>query len=763
MIGQTISHFRIVEKLGEGGMGVVYKAEDLRLRRPVALKFLSEAALSAVESRERFHREAQAAAALSHPNIATVFELIETGGMSFIAMEFVEGSTLERLIAEGPLPLDQATEYSVAVADALALAHRRGVIHRDIKPANIMVLGEEEDPARRGLKVLDFGVARIEGAPGLTVSGMPLGTLAYMSPEQASGDRTDQRTDLFSLGAVFYEMVTGTPPFSASTAAGFLYQIIGEDPVPPSRLRPDLPPALQEIILRALAKNPDRRYQSMPELLADLATYQYRPETAARRSGPARASIAVLPFEDISPDKESDFLADGIVEELVLTLSRNPQLRVIARTSVMQYKGRAADVRDIGRDLGVSFVLEGSVRRSGDHLRVIAQLIDVADGSHLWAEKFDGLMEDLFPFQESVAEQVAGALKAGLVEVEGETPQPRPVPTANTKAYEYFIQGRLLLDSPAPETLDRSVMMLQRALELDPGMAAAYGSLACANLWYVDTGLRPDPKYLVEAEQAARRALALEAQQPDALYVLANLDLKDARVEDAFDGFSRVLAADPGHGQARMWRACLLLYSSFHEEALLEVDRWLAVDPFAPLAHWLRSTVRLHQGRFDAAVAEYEQVVAEIPTKLAWLSLAYRYQGELDRAWDSAERLKAADPEGVLWKTAFGFLKGAEGRRDEVLEYLDDEVKAFGWDFFIVTYWVASLYALAGKADEAFRWLDRSIEVGVRNHRFFEIDPNLERIRDDPRFYRVLGEARGRAHGLGTLIKREIPSAGVGV
>jgi tetratricopeptide (TPR) repeat protein len=271
----------------------------------------------------------------------------------------------------------------------------------------------------------------------------------------------------------------------------------------------------------------------------------------------------------------------------------------------------------------------------------------------------------------------------------------------------------------------------------------------------VDTGLRPDPKYLMEAEEAATRALALEPQQSDALYVLANLALKDARIEDAFEGFSRVLAADPGHGPARLWRALLLLYSSFHEEALLEADRLLAVDPFAPLSHWLRSTVRLHQGRFDAAVAEYEQVVAEVPTKLAWLSLAYRYQGNLDRAWESAERLKAADPEGVLWKTAFGFLKGAEGKQAEALEYLDDQVREFGWGFFIVTYWVASLYALAGEADEAFRWLDRSIQVGARNHRFIEIDPNLQGIRDDPRFYRVLGEARGRAHALGTLIKGE--------
>jgi serine/threonine protein kinase/tetratricopeptide (TPR) repeat protein len=762
MIGQTVSHFRIVEKLGEGGMGVVYRAEDLHLQRPVALKFLSTVALSSVENRQRFLQEAQAAAGLSHPNIATVHEFIETDGMSFIAMEFVEGSTLERLIGEGPLPLDRSTEYAVAVADALALAHRRGVIHRDIKPSNIMVFGEGEDPARRGLKVLDFGVARIEGAPGLTVAGTLVGTLAYMSPEQAAGDPTDQRTDLFSLGTVFYEMVTGTPPFSAETMAALLYKIVWEDPLPPRQLRPDLPPALEEIILRALAKDADRRYQSMREFLAGLAAYQYQPETVARRSGPGRTSIAVLPFEDMSPDGESGFLADGVVEELVLRLSRNPRLRVMARTSVMHYKGSAADVRDVGRDLGVSFVLGGSLRRSQDQLRVTAQLIDTADGSHLWAEKFDGSMEDIFQFQEGVADQVAGALNAGLAEAGGEAPQPRPVPTANTKAYEYFIQGRLLLDTPAPETLDRSVMMLRRALELDPAMAAAFGSLGCANLWYVDTGLRPDPKYLVEAEEAARRALALEPRQPDALYVLANLALKDARIEDAFEGFSRVLDADPGHGQARLWRACLLMYSSFHEEALLEADRLLALDPFAPLAHWLRSTVRLHQGRFDAAVAEYEQVVAEVPTKLAWLALAYRYQGNLNRAWESAERLKTADPEGVLWKTTFGFLKAAEGKQDEVLEYLDNEVRDFGWGFFIVTYWVASLYALVGEADEAFRWLDRSIELGVWNHRFFEIDPNLQVIRDDPRFHRVLGEARGRAHGLGILIKREIQEDGVG-
>lgn len=750
MIGKTISHYKILQKLGEGGMGVVYKAEDTKLKRTVALKFLTPQALKNEEQKIRFLHEAQAAAALVHPNITMVFEFNESDSESFIAMEYVEGQTLDQLISTGHLPIDQATEFTIAIADALSVAHRNGIVHRDIKPGNIMV--SSETPAQTGnqIKIMDFGLAKLKGRSKLTVTGTAIGTLAYMSPEQTRGEPVDQRSDIFSLGAVFYEMLAGSPAFIGDYEAAVLYSLVNEEPIPLSQQRIEVPEDLERIVSKTLAKNPDQRYQSMVDLLADLADYQYKPQTLAEKAGPDKKSIAVLPFEDISPGKQNEYLADGMTEELVMALSQNRQLRVIARTSVMQYKEQVKDVRDIGRELGVSHVLEGSVRRYEDNLRVTALLINATDGSHLWADKFDGAMKDIFDFQEEVARQVTGALKVELGEVEKEVAAKI---TPQTKAYEYYLQGKLSLDVPTLENLDRSLLMLDRALQLNPQYAAAYGSLASANLWYVDTGIRPDPEYLLKAEESAQKALSIDKNQPDALYTLANLTMKKGQVEEAVVGFNQVLDADPNHGHARWWRAILLYYSSFFEEALQEADRLLATDPFWPMAHWLHSTIRLHQGMFDAAVAEYEQVVSEVPSKLVWLALSYRYAGKMDKAWEAARKVKGLDPDGILWQMAFAFLEGAEGKGKEILKYVDERVKGFSWDFIITVYWVASYYSMAGDKDEAFRWLERGIAIGNRNHRWIGVDPNLENLRDDPRYDVIIEKARCEALKLRSLLK----------
>jgi tetratricopeptide (TPR) repeat protein len=308
----------------------------------------------------------------------------------------------------------------------------------------------------------------------------------------------------------------------------------------------------------------------------------------------------------------------------------------------------------------------------------------------------------------------------------------------------------LMLDTPTLENLDRSEMMLNRALQIDPQYAAAYGSLASCYLWNVDTGLRPDPEYLSKAEKTAQKALSIENDQPDALYTLANLTMKNGKVAEAFDGFSKVLDSNPNHGHARLWRAILLYYSSFFEEALDEADRLLATDPFWPMAHWLHSTIRLHQGMFDYAVAEYEQVVSELPSKLVWLALAYRYADKMDKAWEAARKVKQLDPDGILWQMAFAFLEGAEGKGKKILNHIDERVKGFSWDFVITVYWVASCYAMAGNKDEAFQWLEQGIAIGNRNYRWFELDPNLEPIRSDTRYAEILEKAHREAEKLKT-------------
>ena len=728
-------------------MGEVYLAEDFKLERKVAIKFLPSHLTKDNELRERFEREAQAAAALNHPNIITIYEIGEFEGQIYIAMEYIEGQTLGQIIEIAPLAIEQATEFTIAIADALSVAHRKGIFHRDVKPDNIMVASEASAQVSRHIKLLDFGLVKFKRFSKLTVTGSAVGTLAYMSPEQATGKQVDQRSDVFSLGAVFYEMLAGLPPFVGEYDAAVLYHLVNEEPVSLSQQRAEVPDELERIVSKALAKDPDQRYQNMGELLVALADYQYKPQTLAEKAGPGKKSIAVLPFEDISPGSQNEYLADGMSEELIMALSQNRQLRVIARTSVMQYKERAKDVRDIGRELGVSHILEGSVRRYEDNLRVTAQLINTVDGSHLWGDKFDGILKDIFAFQEKVASQVAAALRVELGEVQPEATM-KTIP--RTKAYKYYLQGKLLLDTPTLENLDRSEMMLNRALQIDPQYAAAYGSLASCYLWNVDTGVRPDPEYLSKAEKTAQKALNIENDQPDALYTLANLTMKNGKVSEAFDGFSKVLDSNPNHGHARWWRAILLYYSSFFEEALDEADRLLATDPFWPMAHWLHSTIRLHQGMFDSAIAEYEQVVSELPSKLVWLALAYRYADKMDKAWEAARKVKQLDPDGILWQMAFAFLEGAEGKGDKILKYIDERVKGYSWDFVITVYWVASYNAMAGNKDEAFQWLEQGIAIGNRNYRWFELDPNLEHLRNDPRYAEIMEKAYREAEKLKT-------------
>ena len=771
MIEKTISHYKVIEKLGEGGMGVVYKAKDTKLKRHVALKFLPGHLTADKQSHERFEQEAQAAAALNHPNIITIYEIGEfespatAGRQIYIAMEYIEGQTLGQIISAGPLTFAQATEIVIAIADALSLAHRKGIIHRDIKPGNVMIAFEGYAQGRkssygllaseagmgRQIKLLDFGLAKFKKVSKLTITGTAIGTLAYMSPEQARGQPVDHRSDIFSLGAVFYDMLAGSPPFIGEYDAAVLYSLVNEEPVSLSHIRAGVPEDLERIVSKALAKDPDQRYQNMGELLVDLADYQFKPQTLAEKAGPEKKSIAVLPFEDISPGKQNEYLADGMSEELIMALSQNRQLRVIARTSVMQYKERTKDVRDIGRELGVSYILEGSVRQYEDNLRVTAQLIDAVDGSHLWVDKFDGILKDIFAFQEKVASQVTAALRVELGEVQPEATM-KTIP--RTKAYKYYLQGKLLLDTPTLENLDRSEMMLNRALQMDPQYAAAYGSLASCYLWNVDTGLRPDPEYLLKAEKTAQKALSIENDQSDALYTLANLTMKNGKVAEAFDGFSKVLDSNPNQGHARLWRAILLCYSSFFEEALNEADRLLATDPFWPMAHWLHSTIRLHQGMFDYAIAEYEQVVSELPSKLVWFALAYRYADKMDKAWEAAKKIKQLDPDGILWQLAFAFLEGAEGKGKKILNHIDERVKGFSWDFVITVYWVASCYAMAGNKDEALKWLEHGIAIGNRNYRWFKLDPNLEPIRSDTRYAKILKKAHREAKKLKTNFDR---------
>jgi serine/threonine protein kinase len=581
MIGKTISHYKILEKLGSGGMGTVYKAQDTKLDRFVALKFLPPHIGADDNEKKRFIHEAKAASALQHNNICTIHEIGETDdGQMFICMDYYEGETLKKKIERGPLKLEDAIDISIQIAQGLAKAHSKEIIHRDIKPANILLTEEEQ------VKIVDFGLAKLAGQTVLTKEGTTIGTVAYMSPEQARGEVVDHRTDIWAVGVVLFEMLTGELPFKGEYEHAIIYSIINEEPKPIVDKRPEMIKESEEIVNKTLTKEKEERYQNIGDLLVKLRSLKERiqPDISNKQALRMKPlpSIAVLPFRDMSPQKDQDYFCEGIAEEIINALTHIEGLRVIARTSAFAFKDKFDDVREIGKKLGVETLLEGSVRKSGNRLRITAQLITVADGSHLWSERYDREIDDLFLIQDEVSLQITENLKIRLAHKEKIMLAKRY--TEDIETYNLYLKGRFHWAKYTEEGFKKGIEYYQQAIQRDPTYALAYAGVAiCHTFLGYYLYLNPKDEF-DKAEAAAKKALEIDDCLSEALLALGWIKVcRDRNWSGSETVFRQTLDLNPGYSTGHLFYAILLSVIGRNKEAIAEAEKAEELDPLSPL------------------------------------------------------------------------------------------------------------------------------------------------------------------------------------
>jgi serine/threonine protein kinase len=740
MIGKVVSHYKILDKLGEGGMGVVYKARDMKLDRDVALKFLPADLLETSEHITRFELEAKAISALNHPHIATIYDVDEAEGRKYIVLEYLPGGTLKsklrRLASDRKeLPLSEVLGFAIQIAEALSHAHRHQIIHRDVKTDNLMLTEEGT------VKLADFGLAKLRDSVRVTKTGGTLGTAGYMSPEQLRGEDVDERSDIFSFGVVLYEMITGRLPFQAEHEPAVFYRILHEDPAPMGSLRPTVPAGLEDIVKKALQKARDHRYERVEDLLLDLKAVRRGIEAGPSDSRPSQARatyrIAVLPFANISPDPQDEYFADGMTEELISTLSKIPGFRVIARTSVMQYKNTSKGIADIGRALKVETLLEGSVRKAATRLRITAQLIDVGTQEHLWSEDYDRELQDVFVIQSSVARQVAAALKVELLA--GDTHGVEKRPARSLEAYTLYLKGRYCWNKFSEEGLQSGIRYFQQAIERDPTYALPYtGLAACYSVLGVN--FAPPLEVFPRAKEALQRALDIDAELPEALVVRGSIKIFfDWDWGSAEQELKRALDINPNDATAHQLYAYCLELKGRASEALAEIQLARELDPLSLVINCDVGIRYYFARRYDLAIEQYRKTLEmepDFPVAHIWLGRAYEQKGMYREAVAAYQKqlfiLSGNGERAAALGQAFA-VSGITG----VLQQQVNALKDLSAQRYVAPLDIASLYARLGEHDQAFEWLHKAVDERF-NLLWLRLDPRFDTLRSDARFAALL-------------------------
>jgi serine/threonine protein kinase/Tfp pilus assembly protein PilF len=741
LVGQTIAHYKIVDLLGSGGMGMVYEAEDTDLGRHVAIKALSASLQNDAPMLERFKREARAASALNHPGICTVYSIEQHLGRPFIVMELIKGSTLAERMGRKPIEINELLDLGIQIADALESAHSKGIAHRDLKPANLMVND------RGQVKILDFGLAKVEATPGalqknaevstletavnsapLTVAGTVLGTVHYMSPEQTRGHLTDARTDLFSLGAVLYQMATGELPFQGDTDAVVFESILNRDPKPPQEANPALPPGLGQILEKALEKDRQLRYQTATELKTDLLRLKRKLDSGQRRAADvsdskagagksAEKSVAVLYFENLSGAKEDEYFRDGITEDVITELSKIEGLRVNPRSMVLIFRDKPVTSSQVGQQLGAAYVLEGSLRRAGDRLRITTQLVDTRTGYPVWSERYDREMKDVFEVQDEIARKIAEALRIKLSRQEQEAIAAKP--TDNLQAYDLYLRGRSYARRLTRQDLEFALQMLDNAVTQDTNFALAYAAIAnvCA---YYHGHYAPEDVWIHRARAAAERAMTLQPDVPEVMVAQAWI-LYAKRDYDEMTAILRNVIARKPDCEGAYYLLLRALYAS---------GKYQEVANIAEQA-------------IEASGTDYN-VYVPILNSLGALGKQEALKNTRQRAIQAFEVHLREVPEDARARILLSAYYANEGREDDAMREANLAM-LLRPNEAMVLYNAACTFCSMNKKAEALDALTKAWHAGFRDSDWVRRDPDLSILHEDPAFEKLYPEKRAGA------------------